>query len=247
MAKTAVGAPLVHKAGPGESNWLNDLPTKANPNYAVYFNDFMTAQDYNTTNEWNQVKDTSATVAIRAAALLGTVVLTSATTTDNDGAYIGLNQENYRLTSGKKLWFSTRVQVAATPADMDFFVGLSEAVATNPENVIADTTHRIGFQLVEGSADLIVKTSNGTTASTPTMLRTVTVASATYYKFDIVWDGLKTIEYYVNNSLVARSIVGTDNLPASTDALTPGVFELSGNATDAFSATVDYIMVAVER
>lgn len=242
MAKTGIGAPLVHFSSVGESTWLNDLPVHANPNYVVYLNDFHTATDFNSSLEWNVVKDASASAAIVGDGLGGEVVLTSATTTDNDGAYAGLVQETFYLRSGKKVWFSARVKVGATPADMDMWTGLSEAVATNPENVIADATHRVGFELVEGSASLLFKTSNGTTASS--VDTGVTLTSGTYVKVDFIWDGVRTVKYYVNNIYKGSK---TTHLPATTDKLCPGMYILSGNATDAFTGTWDYIEVVMER
>ena len=50
-------------------------------------------------------------------------------------------------------------------ADMDMWAGLSEAVATNPENVVADATHRIlptPLRLL-----ILTSTPNITNATTP--------------------------------------------------------------------------------
>lgn len=241
MAKTAFGAPLVFKNGPGETTWVNDLPVGSNPNYVVYYNDFLVAENYDATNAFNAVLDAGATAAIVADGNNGELKITSAATTDNDGGYIGLNQENFLLASGKKLWFSARVK-GSSVADMDLFVGLSEAVATNPENVVAATTHRVGFELVDGAADILLKTSDGTTAtSTDTGKDAV---DDTYVKLDFVWDGVGQIDGYVNNVHIGSK---STNLPAVSATLTPGFFELSGSATGTRSATIDYMMVVVER
>jgi hypothetical protein len=242
MAKTAIGAPVVHFNGPGETEWVNDLPVMANPNYVVYFNDFLTAQDYDSTNRFNQVKDAAATVAIVTDGSKGEVVLTSTATTDNDGAYIGLNQENFTLTVGKKLWMSGKVK-GSSVADMDLWFGLSEAVATNPENVVADATHRIGFELLDGSAVVQAKTSDGTTASAISTGASMT--DNTYIKLDLVWDGVSSVSFYVNDIL--RVSKKTTNLPAAAATLAPGFFELSGSATGTRSATMDYMLVVAER
>jgi len=241
MAKTRIGAPLVHANGPGETNWVYDLPVQGNPNYIIYFNDFLTAQDYDTTNRFNQVKDASAAVAIATDGINGQITITSQATTDNDGGYFGVNQENFVLASGKKLWMSALVK-GSSVADMDLWVGLSEAVATNPENVVADASHRIGFELIDGSAVIQAKTSNGTTTTTTST--TISAVDDTFVKLDLVWDGQAIVDFYVNDVKMA-SISTT--LPASTDKLSPGFFELSGSATGTRSATMDYMMVAVER
>lgn len=239
--KTSFGYPVVGRNGPGETTWVNDLPVQVNPNYVEYTNDFFTAGDYDTTNVWNQVKDTSAAVAIVADALNGQLSITSAATTDNDGGYIGLRQENFYLTSGKRLWMSARVK-GSSVADMDLWVGLSEAVATNPENVVADATHRIGFELIDGSAVVLAKTSDGTTASAVSTGESM--ADDTFIKLDMLWDGVNSVKFYVNNKLL---VTKTTNLPASSAAMCPGFYELSGSATGTRSATIDYIQVVVER
>lgn len=241
MAKTAVGAPLVYKNGPGETTWVNDMPAQTNPNYVVFSTDFFTAGDYDTTNVWNQVKDAGAAVAIVADALNGQIAITSTATTDADGGYFGLKQENFYLTQGKKLWFSARFK-GSSVADMDLWVGLSEAVATNPENVVADTTHRVGFELIDGSAILQAKTSDGTAASA--VSTGITTTDDTFVKVDFMWDGYSSVKFYVNNALVATK---TTNLPAATDKMCPGFFELSGSITGTRSATLDYLLVVVER
>lgn len=241
MAKVRLGAPLVHFNGPGETSWVNDLPVQANPNYVVYFNDFLTAQDYDTTNRFNQVKDTGAAVAVVADGFRGAVTITSAATTDNDGGYFGLAQENFLLATSKKLWMSALVK-GSSVADMDLWVGLSEAVATNPENVVADATHRIGFELLDGSAVLQAKTSNGTTASAEST--TISAVNDTYIKLDLVWDGEGTVKFYVDDVL---QVSKTTHLPAVTDVLTPGFYELSGSASGTRTATIDYMLVVAER
>lgn len=241
MAKTRLGAPVVFSNGPGETQWVQDLPVQSNPNYVVYFNDFLTSQDYDTSTRFNQVKDAGAAVAIATDAINGQVTITSTATTDNDGGYFGLNQENIVLASGKKVWFSALVK-GSSVADMDMWVGLSEAVATNPENVVADATHRIGFELADGSAVIQAKTSNGTTTTTTST--GISAVDDTLIKLDIAWDGQGLVDFYVND--VKMATIST-TLPASTDKMTPGFYELSGSATGTRSASIDYMLVVVER
>jgi len=244
MAKTGIGAPLVFSSSVGESSWVNGLPVSSNPNYLTYFNDFYTATNFNTTLEWNLVKDASATAAILGNAPSGQVLFTSAATTDNDGNYAGLAQRTFRLLSNKQLWFSARFSVASQPQDMDFWTGMSIGVTTNPENVVADSTTRIGFELIEaqGTAVLQFKTSDGTNVNTYST--GVTVESGDFVKVDFKWDGKNTIEYFVNNIKRGQTSL---QLPASSATLTPGMFQLSGNNVNTFTAAFDYIQVVAER
>jgi hypothetical protein len=248
MAKTAIGAPLVHSAGPGETKWLNDLPTHANPNYVVYFNDFLTAENFDTTNAFVTLRAGTGTNAIATDAVNGRLSIPSQATTDNAGGYVGLNQENFRvLDTNKKLWFSTALQMT-TPGDQDMFAGFSIAVASTPLNVWTDgtTTSKICFEVIDGSAEIFCKTlTAGSATNTPTG---VSMVANTEIKLDIVVfatsSTTRVAEFYINNRMVARH---TTNIPASSILLTPGVAFLSGSASGTMSGSVDYILAATER
>lgn len=245
MAKTGLGAPLVHSASVGESIWLNDLPVQANPNYVIYFNDFFTATDLDLTNEWNDQLGASVTCAITTDGFLGTATIATPAT-DNVGAWLGLIQENFQSTIGKHWWFSARLRVA-NAADCDVFVGLSEAVAAAPTAAVADAIHRVGFEINEGSANLIVKTSNGTASTVAPLLRTTTITSDTFVKLDIHWNGRNAYEFFVNNNLVAV-VNTTSNVPTATDVLAPSFMYVNGAATaQANAMIIDYVLVAAER
>jgi len=248
MAKTAIGAPLVHSAGPGETKWLNDLPTHANPNYVVYFNDFLTAENFDTTNAFVTLRAGTGTNAIATDAVNGRLSIPSQATTDNAGGYVGLNQENFRVAdNGKKLWFSTVLQMS-TPGDQDMFAGFSIAVASTPVNVWADgtTTSKICFEVIDGSAEIFCKTLTGGTATNTAT--GVSMVANTDIKLDIVVSATsatnRVAEFYINNKLVARN---TANIPASSVQMTPGVAFISGSATGTMTASVDYILAATER
>lgn len=242
MAKTRIGAPLVFSNGPGETSWLQDLPVHGNPNYAVYYNDFFTAQNYNTTNEFNQVKDAGAAVAIAADAASGQVTLTSTATTNNDGAYIGLNQENFSLQTNKKVWMSALVKGSLCTAQA-MFIGLGAATATAPLNGVADTTARVGFELILATTNTVqVKTSDGTTASA--VSSGVTMSDNTLTKFDLVWDGAGSVSFYINDIFITQK---TTNLPAAAVNLTPAFMSVSRSASGTRTGSLDYFMVVAER
>ena len=82
----------------------------------------------------------------------GEINLTSAATTDNDGASIQGKQEFFSLpsTAGNKLYYETRVKMSDVD-QMDVLVGLTETFTTNPENALA-SANIIGFLLTDGSA-----------------------------------------------------------------------------------------------
>ena len=78
----------------GYASGYKDLlsqPIALNPDYFTYVDDFLGIA-VDTTNDWTVVKDSGATVAIVADTVGGELGLTSAGTTDNDGASIQKNE-----------------------------------------------------------------------------------------------------------------------------------------------------------
>jgi hypothetical protein len=100
-------------------------------------------------------------------------VLTSTATTDNDGASIQAGVASFARTSGKKLWFECRVKVS--DIDSDLFVGLSEVIATNPEDVLGATIHKIGIAVQSdndsGLGLLLMMQSDGVTNSSTSLAK----------------------------------------------------------------------------
>ena len=76
------------------------------PDQFTYFDDFNQGA-LDATHNWTIVKDSGASAAVVADSLSGEVNLTSANTTDNDGASIQAKQESFALptSAGKKLYF----------------------------------------------------------------------------------------------------------------------------------------------
>lgn len=237
MGTTSFSGPLLHHGKDDPKKWYAGLPIWGDPDFQVFFDDFdMVAQDQ--TNDWTVVKDTGASVAIGADALNGTVVLTSAATTDNDGASIQGN-EVFALGSGKKLWFETRLQVSDAD-QMDVFAGLTINFATNPEAVLS-AADRVGFQIDDGNASILCKSEKSSTETSTDS--GVDASDATYVKLGFRWDGSSKVEFFVDRALVATH---TTNNP-DDENLTPALFELSGNSTGTKSMTADYVMVIIER
>jgi hypothetical protein len=153
----------VHFTGPvlfagkdGQRKWFADLPVANNPDYVVYMDDF-TGIAIDKTNDWTELKDTNATVAIGADVLGGVVVLTSEATTDNDGASIQGN-EIFAVAAGRDIWFETKLFITDAEGDaMDVCVGLTVNFATNPEAMLT-AADRIVFQINDGDSNILCKT-----------------------------------------------------------------------------------------
>ena len=231
--------PILFAGKDGNRKWFENLPIDKNPDYLVYMDDF-TGVTLDTTNDWTLVKDSSATAAIGADLLNGTVVLTSQATTDNDGASLQGN-EIYALSSSRDIWFETKLFITDAEGDaMDVCVGLTVNFATNPEAMLT-AADRIVFQIDDGDSNIDCVTEKDGTATTTDS--GVDIASGTYVTLGFHVKGTGSVEFFVNRNLVATH---TDNLP-DDENLTIGAMELSGSATGTKSMTVDYLFAAQNR
>lgn len=208
--------------------------------YQVFFDDFLASVN-DATNQWIVVKDAGATALVGTGDLEnGALTLTSAATTDDDGASIQRAETTFLVKSGKKLWFEARVKVS--DADQgEMFVGLADNFATDPEAVIVDGVARIGFELIDGAATVNTVMDNDTA---PTRVVTaISMADDTYIRLGFRTDG-GSVRFYINRALVSTQII-----PSAIAAVTlgPAFFHLSGNATGTHTALIDYVMAVQER
>ena len=227
---------------------LENLQVGVWTNQAVFLDDF-TGIVIDTTNDWTVVKDSGATVAITADAATGVLALTSAATTDNDGASIQGN-EIFQLptTAGEKLFFESRFFASTTAGSgvgqMDIWVGLTENFATHPENAFL-ATNRIGFQIDDGSSLTRLISESGGTETETELASTYNLVDDTYVTLGFIatkGTSTDTVQYYHN-----RKLVGTHTTNIPTALLTPAMVEVTGDATGTKSMSVDYIMAAVDR
>lgn len=231
-SKTALGGPLVHPDYAGD---FANKPHGNHPDYVRVMKDF---QETLETGYWTTVADASATAAIGGDVLGGTVVLTSTTLTDNDGASIQATSKIFKTVVGKKLWAEAKLQISDA-TQMDMFFGLVVDFATNPEDILT-AANKIGFQKDDGDASILVKTTAAsTTTSTDT---TKDMVSATNVTLSMYYDGEGQVKFYVDHNLVATH---TTNIPTVT--MGPALFELSGDAVGTKSLTCDYVEVVMER
>lgn len=217
---------------------LTEMPISINPDVFILSDDFL-GVDIDVTNNWTVVKDASAAVAIVADTVGGEVSLTSAATTDNDGASIQGN-EVFSVSSGKHTLFMTRLK--NNDADQtDVCVGLTVNFATNPEAMLT-AADRIVFQINDEDASILCKTEkNGTETSTDSG---VDLADDTYVNLAIAVDGSgPVVRFYINGRLVATH---TTNIP-DDENLTIAAMSLSGSATGTRATILDYMIGAQTR
>jgi hypothetical protein len=231
MANTRFSGNILY----GNAGFLRDLPMGASPDYVTRFDDF-TAVAIDSTNAWTVVKDSGAAVAIVADTAGGELALTSAATTNDDGASIQGN-EIFLPASGRTIWFMARVK-NTSPADADMFFGLSENFATNPEAILSATSF-IGFEVDDGAATILCKTK-ATTATTTTTA--VSMVADTYINLAFKVMGTGLVQFYINGNLVASH---TTYIPTTELAL--AAFSLSGSVTGTRVTTLDYIGAVATR
>jgi len=203
-------------------------------NYSLFFDDF-NGVTVDATNDWTVIVDTGCTAAILADTENGICQLLSDSTTD-EGASIQGN-EIFKFNSGKKFLFESRVCVADAD-DVDFFIGLAENFATNPEALLAGSL--AGFHVTEAGAtgSILCKAGAAGAASEDSGSD---LADATYAVLGMLYDGTD-LHYYVNRE--KKVTIAAASLPSAL--MTPASFFLAGdNAAD--YANIDYIFIASER
>lgn len=239
MANTHFSGPVLYSGNNTNAYFagMGEMPIGINPSVFTVMDDF-TSVAIDSTNNWTVVKDASASVAIVADTVGGEVALTSAATTDNDGASIQGN-EVFSVDADKTVFFSTRIK--CNDADQtDICAGLTVNFATNPENMLT-AADRIVFQVDDGNASILCKTEkDGTETSTDS---NVDLADDTYVVLSFRVDGTGSVTFYVNGKVVAQH---TTNIP-DDENLTVAAMSLSGSATGTRATTLDYIMAAQTR
>lgn len=226
--------PLLHKEAKG--SWPAKLPLSEDPDYVVYYNDFLVEQDY-AAADWvittTEAGAGSATEALAADEAGGALLITN-DNADNDLDSLQHTQEIWRLSSGKKLWFKARVKINDVD-QVDDFIGLA-ITDTTP----LDTTDRVGFQWTDEDASIDVLTEKD---STETLTDSgIDAVDDTYVELGMRWDGVSAVEFYVNDSLVATH---TTNVP-DDENLCVTIHHQNGEAV-AQTIHIDYIYVAMER
>jgi|TARA_R110002051_G_scaffold207529_1_gene273304 hypothetical protein len=230
--------PVLYAGVNGSKKWFADLPVGVNPDYVVLMDDF-TGIALDATSDWTVVKDSGASAAIGADAESGTLILSSAATTDNDGASVQGN-EIFRVASGRDIWFETKCWITDAEEDnMDLCVGLTINFATNPEAMLT-ATDRIVFQINDGGTSILAITEkNGTETSTDTGLD----AEAFSQTLGFHVKGTGSVEFFVNRVKVATH---TTNIP-DDENLAVAAMQLSGSASGTKSANIDYLLASQTR
>jgi hypothetical protein len=239
MANTHFSGPVLY-SGTNNSTYfagMAEMPIGINLAVFSLLDDFVET-GIDTSHSWTVVKDASASVSIVADTVGGEVALTSAATTDNDGASIQGN-EVFSVDADKVLYFQTRVK--CNDADQtDICVGLTVNFATNPEAMLT-AADRIVFQVDDGDASILCKTEKGGTETSTDS--GVDLADDTYVVLGFQVEGTGVVTFFVNGRQVAQH---TANIP-DTENMELAAMSLSGSASGTRATTLDYIFGAQTR
>jgi hypothetical protein len=236
MAATHYSGPLQYSGKGATGAWGTDLTTSVDTDVVVASDDFVGVA-LDSTNDWTVVKDSGASAGIGADIVGGVLELTSAATTDNDGASVQGN-EIFKPAADKQIWFETRLQCNDVDQN-DICVGLTVNFATNPEAMLT-ASDRIVFQVDDGNASILCKTeASNVETSTDSG---VDLVDNTYVTLGFRVNGTGQVEFYVNRQWVATH---TTNIPATELAV--AAMSLSGDALGTHKTTVDYLFAAATR
>ena len=239
MSGTHYSGPLLYSGANTNAFFagMAEMPIGVNPAVFSIVDDF-TGIAFDITNDWTELKDSGASVGIVADTVGGELALTSAATTDNDGASIQGN-EIFAVAANTGIFFSTRIK--CNDADQtDICAGLTVNFATNPEAMLT-AADRIVFQVNDGNASILCKTEkNGTETSTDSG---VDLADDTYAVLSFQVSGTGSVTFFVNGRQVAQH---STNIP-DDENLAVAAMSLSGSASGTRATTLDYIIAAETR
>jgi hypothetical protein len=208
---------------------LADLGVLDPTKWHQYFDDFDTYK----AADWTITSVGAATQALQDLDG-GSLLLTNAAA-DNDSTFLQIAKESFLFASGKKIFFKARLKVSDA-TQSDFICGL-QITDTTP----LDVTDGVFFQKDDGDANLDFHVEKDNTATSATAI--ATVANDTFLTIEFAYDGVSTIKYGVNGTVLGSSV--TTNLP--DDEVLTVSFGIQNGEAVAKTMSIDYIFVAKER
>lgn len=211
-------------------------PSQPDPNWIVYFNDFLMGQDY-AAADWTitttEAGGGSASEVLATDEIGGALLLTNAAD-EADLDSLQNVQETYSLQNGREVIYETRVKINDVDQVNNFY-GLS-ITDTTP----LDASDKVGFRIIDGSASIECETTlNSATTQTDSQKD---MTDDAYVRLGFRFDGSTKIYFYVDRVLVATH---TTNLPTD-EQLSITMHHQNGEAV-AQTTTIDYIYLAQER
>ena len=230
------------QAGETGTLWAN-APSMMNGNYTglcyEYFNDF--TQVTAGPAEWTVTEDHGdCAQAIVADTVCGQLLLTNKAATDNNAQQIVFDQEVFKMATGKKLWFETKVKAAAGATQIDWIAGL---IVAEDLTAVADNMPANGIVFHKDDSDTNIDISSSDNA---TNLQTAAVGTATTgwvtlgFYFDGAATGSATITPYVDGT--AGTAIGSITY-ATVAEMAPYFAVRNGDGTTTQTLAIDYVRV----
>lgn len=142
--------------------------------------------------------------------------------------------ESFLFELGKRTWFKSRFKISdATQSEL--IVGL-QITDTTP----TDVTDGVFFQKADGTDALTLEVEKDNVATSTAV---GTLVDDTYVTAGFFYDGIETIEVFLNDALVGKSVI--TNLP-DDEVLTISLAVLNGEAA-AKDLSIDYVLASKER
>lgn len=139
-------------------------------------------------------------VVVADGEVTGAIEVTT-TTGSGDECFMQLEGAPFICALGRKMVFSTRVRLdTITTANQYFGMWIPGAVATGSVDPEDTQVSGFGFAVVAGVVNYQVKNATTTLANTAAGLTLTASTTTGWHKFEIYWDGVNTLEFWVDGT-----------------------------------------------
>lgn len=209
-------------------------PTK----WIMYFNDFHTY----TAAEWTVTEIGTGSRALTD--INGGALLITNAAADNDRNELQKVGEGFLLATGKRAFFKARFKVSDA-TQSDFLIGLAVTDTTLQGSVSgAGVTDGIFFNKDDGDANLDFQVQKNATTGQTRAAAVSTVSDDTFLTVAWYFDGVSSVEYYVND-IKKGTLDGSSSYLPDTELTVS--FAIQNGEAVAKTMTLDYIFASLER
>lgn len=235
----------------------------ADPSVAYFYAEDFIGFQLDTNNEptfgWKWYENIGATTA-EATGSLGGVLLMTTHNNDNDDCAMQLGHAGtetfieYSKNSGLKSWVEFRVAASQSGNNFTMFIGLAEEGSAVVDFIVDagnDFVDKdlIGFVIWEAAGAVVDIVHQFKTGGFADVGEAIVDHTDTMHTYGIYFDGVETVTFYVDNTIVGTADVDTVTFPEISGAgeeLSPIIY-LKTHSEAAKSMSIDWIKMVVER
>ena len=223
---------------------LTELRTNPERGFS-YFNDYLGTIDVTTADGYVITAVNSGAIAPVVDEDGGVLLDDSAgNNAAHDGVNVQLTNCMFKSAAGRKIWFEARVKMVDA-GDDQYYIGLAGIDTTLiASGVLDDTVDKCGFFRHAASTADKISTVTARTSAEDTTADVATIADDTYVKLGFLIDGLTSVKFFVNGTLVETGTT-TANIPNAVMALSY-VAQVEQTSADA-ELSVDWVCIAQEN